>query len=277
MPSIAFIAPPAKRQLHRSATVERNSLAHHFVQGTYKIEGPVAPGFARFPGWIFWGILRISGDWLLDLPRPKGTAMVGTQDSGTRITLLGRLRRDPGDQAAWGEFVEQYGPKIYGWCRKWNLQEADAQDVAQNVLLKLAEKLREFQYDPSLGSFRAWIKTLTHHAWSDFLKSRQRPGLGSGDSHVNDMLQSVAARDDLVQRLEEEFDRELLQEAMARVRLRVAPQTWKAFVLTALEGLSGAEAAEQIPMQPAQVFVAKRRVQKLLQEEIVKLEQNQAA
>jgi RNA polymerase sigma-70 factor (ECF subfamily) len=197
--------------------------------------------------------------------------MVRGHDSGTRITLLGRLRRDPTDQAVWAEFVEHYGGKIYGWCRKWNLQEADAQDVTQNVLLKLADKMRNFSYDPS-RSFRAWLKTLTHHAWSDYLEGRGRPGQGSGDSRVGSLLAGVEARDDLVKHLEEEFDRELLQEAMARVRLRVAPQTWEAFRLTALEGLSGVEAAGRIPMQVAQVFVAKRRVQKMLQQEVARLE-----
>ncbi len=192
-------------------------------------------------------------------------------DSGTRITLLGRLRRDPTNQAIWAEFVEHYGPKIFAWCRKWSLQEADAQDVTQNVLLRLADKMRTFHYDPS-RSFRAWLKTLTHHAWSDFLESRQRPGQGSGDSRVSDMLHSVEARTDLMQHLEAEFDRELLEEAMARVRLRVAPQTWEAFRLTAMDGLSGAEAAARIPMQVAQVFVAKRRVQKMLSAEVAKLE-----
>jgi RNA polymerase sigma-70 factor (ECF subfamily) len=200
--------------------------------------------------------------------------MVRADDSGTRITLLGRLRRDPTNQAAWGEFVEQYGPKIYGWCRTWGLQEADAQDVTQNVLLKLAQRLREFQYDPA-RSFRAWIKTLTHHAWSDFVESRQKAGRGSGDSAVHGLLHSVAARDDLIQQLEAEFDRELLEEAIRRVRLRVAPQTWSAFALTALEGRSGAEAAERIPMQVAQVFIAKRRVRKMLEEEIAKLDRNE--
>src|SRR5271166_3814670 len=200
--------------------------------------------------------------------------MEGAADSGTRITLLGRLRRDPTNEKAWAEFVDHYGAKIYAWCRKWNLQEADAQDVTQNVLLKLARKLSEFTYDPS-RSFRAWLKTLTHHAWSDFLEGRQRPGLGSGDSRDADLLASVAARDDLVRQLEEEFDRELLNEAMLRVRLRVAPQTWQAFTLTALEGLSGAEAAARIPMQVAQVFVAKRRVQKMLQQEVARLDKSE--
>jgi RNA polymerase sigma-70 factor (ECF subfamily) len=197
--------------------------------------------------------------------------MGSIRDSGTRITLLGRLQRDPTNEAAWGEFVDHYGGKIYAWCRHWHLQEADAQDVTQNVLLKLAQKMKEFTYD-ARRSFRAWLKTLTHHAWSDFLRSRQRPGLGSGDSHVEDILNSTEAREDLDKQLEQEFDREVLEEAMLRVRLRVAPQTWQAFRLTALEGLSGAEAAAQIPMQVAQVFVARRRVQKMLQEEIARLE-----
>ena len=197
--------------------------------------------------------------------------MGSMSDSRTRITLLGRLRRDPANEAAWAEFVEQYGRKIYGWCRQWNLQEADAEDVTQNVLVKLAAKMRDFTYDPS-RSFRAWLKTLTNHALSDFQDSRRRHTSGSGDSAVDRLLQNVAAGEDLVKRLEEEFDRELLQEAMQRVRLRVAPQTWQAFWLTALEGLSGAEAAAQIPMAVAQVFVAKRRVQKMLREEVARLE-----
>jgi RNA polymerase sigma-70 factor (ECF subfamily) len=192
-------------------------------------------------------------------------------DSGTRITLLGRLRNDPTNEATWGEFVDHYGPRVYGWCLKWNLQEADAQDVTQNVLLKLAEKMRDFQYDPS-RSFLAWLKTLANHACSDYLESRKRPGLGTGDSNVHRLLQNLEAREDMLIQLEQEFDRELLEEAMHRVRLRVAPQTWRAFCLTALEGLSGAEAAERIPMQVAQVFVAKRRVQKMLRQEIAKLE-----
>jgi DNA-directed RNA polymerase specialized sigma24 family protein len=139
------------------------------------------------------------------------------------------------------------------------------------VLLKLADKLRSFRYDPA-RSFRAWLKTLTHHAWSDYVEARRRPGQGSGDSHVGRLLDNVSARDDLLQPLDEAFDRELLEEAMARVRLRVEPQTWEAFRLTALENMAGADASVRIPMAVAQVYVAKRRVQKMIQEELARLE-----
>ena len=143
----------------------------------------------------------------------------------------------PDDQAAWDRFVEHYGPKIYGWCRQWHLQEADAEDVTQNVLLCLARKLRTFAYDPS-RSFRGSLRTLTEHACSDFFA--ERPGeRASGDSAVLEVLKSAPARADLLARLEEQFDQELMGEALARVRLRVKPQTWEAFRLTATEGLSG--------------------------------------
>jgi len=197
--------------------------------------------------------------------------MAGDPNVPTSPTLLGRLGRVPADQAAWGQFAERYGRKIYGWCRQWGLQEADAEDVTQQVLLKLADTMRTFSYDPS-KSFRAWLKTVTHHAWRDFVESRGRPGGGSGDTRVLELLQTVQARDGLVHELDEEFSRDLLDEAMARVRLLVQPHTWQAFHLLAVEGRSGAEAAERLGMKVATVFVARSKVQKMIQDEVRKLE-----
>jgi RNA polymerase sigma-70 factor (ECF subfamily) len=189
----------------------------------------------------------------------------------TSMNLLSRLRQDPADQEAWARFVERYGPKIYGWCRRWGLQAADTEDVAQDVLLKLAARMRQFVYDPG-GSFRGWLKVLTAHACSDFLEARQRRERGAADSRVVEMLDSVEAREDLAQRLGEAFDEELLQEAMRLVQARVAPHTWEAFRLTTQEGLSGADAAARLQLTVARVYVAKSDVQRMLREEISRLE-----
>jgi RNA polymerase sigma factor (sigma-70 family) len=197
--------------------------------------------------------------------------MSGPSDPQTSPSLLGRLRQAPTDQAAWGEFVDRYGRKIYAWCRQWHLQDADAQDVTQTVLVRLAQRLPTFRYDRS-RSFRGWLRTLTQHAWSDFLKKRERGGRGSGDKQVEAFLESLETRANLLAALEEHFDQELLEEATARVRLRVAPRTWEAFRLTAVEGLPGAEAARRLQMRVATVFKAKSRVQRLLQEIIAELE-----
>jgi RNA polymerase sigma factor (sigma-70 family) len=191
--------------------------------------------------------------------------------SRTSVTLLGRLREDPKDQAAWNDFVARYQPKILEWCQRWRLQECDAQDVTQAVLLKLNGLMSKFVYDRS-RSFRGWLKTLTHHAWRDLVDERKRVGVGSGDSRMGELFGSLEAGDDLVQHLEEEFRRELMDQAMVRVRPRVAPRTWDAFRLTALEGCSGAAVAAQLAMKVARVYVAKSEVKQMIREEIRKLE-----
>lgn len=203
-------------------------------------------------------------------PGGGGNVLADFAESGTRITLLSRLRHDPSDAAAWDEFVEHYGPRIYAWCRRWGAQRTDAEDITQTVLLKLIRKMGDFARDPS-RSFRAWLKTVTHHAWYDCRKGLRRPGQGSGDSVFVRLLDSVEARDDLVRRLEEEYDRQLLEDAMLLVRLRVAPPTWEAFRLTALEQMSGAEVGKRLGMPASQVFVYKFRVQKMLKEEMIRL------
>jgi RNA polymerase sigma factor (sigma-70 family) len=188
----------------------------------------------------------------------------------TRATLLTLLRQDPSDQASWDEFVERYGRHIYRWCRQWKLQDADAEDVTQIILVKLVQKIRAFAYDPS-RSFRGWLKTVAHHAWRDFEGSRHARR-GRADRHVHDLILTLEAREDLAKKLEEAFDLELVEVAKLRVRLRVAPHTWEAFRLIALDGLPVAEVAVRVHLQVAMVYVAKSKVQKMLQEEIGKLE-----
>jgi RNA polymerase sigma factor (sigma-70 family) len=189
----------------------------------------------------------------------------------TCVSLLTQLRQDPSDQAGWDEFVERYGRHIYRWCRQWKLQDADAEDVTQDILVKLTQTLRAFAYDPS-RSFRGWLKTVAHHAWRDFDDHRRRAQRAAGDHQVQALMQTLEAREDLAKKLEQAFDLELLEAAKVRVRLRVAPHTWEAFRLMALEGLPVAEVAARVHIQVAMVYVAKSKVQKMLQEEIGKLE-----
>jgi RNA polymerase sigma-70 factor (ECF subfamily) len=191
-------------------------------------------------------------------------------NSLTSSTLLVRLQHSPSDQDAWNEFVERYGRRIRGWCCQWGLQEADAQDVTQTVLLKLLRAVQTFHYDPQ-QKFRAWLKTVTHHAWQDLVRGRKQIAIG-GDVAIGDPLQSLSARDDLAAWMEGAYEQELLEAALVRVRPRVKEQTWEAFCLTTYEGLSGAEAAERLGIAITSVYKAKSNIQKLLEAEIRYLE-----
>jgi RNA polymerase sigma-70 factor (ECF subfamily) len=189
----------------------------------------------------------------------------------TSATLLMRLAQSPRDETAWTEFVGKYGDQLHRWCRHWGLQDADARDVTQRVLLDLARQLPEFHYDRS-KRFRAWLKTIAHRAWGKYVSALRRPGAGTGGSDVGALLESVEARDDLARRLDKEFDLELLEAAMDVVRGRVKPATWEAFRRLALEHESGEQAAAALSMSVDAVFKARSNVTKLLREEMKTME-----
>lgn len=197
--------------------------------------------------------------------------MAAGAESQTSTTLLRRLRQDPTDPGAWNEFVERYGRMIYRWCRRYRLQEADAEDVTQNVLVILAAQMKKFAYDPT-KSFRGWLKTITYRSWCQFARTRSKPGGGLGGDQNLDQLCSAEAGADFLQLLQQEGDRELLEKAMELVRLRVQPHTWEAFRLLAIEGLSGAEVAEKLQMKAGTAFVARSKVQRMLHEEVKMLD-----
>jgi RNA polymerase sigma factor (sigma-70 family) len=199
--------------------------------------------------------------------RHEGDRMSPFSDSQTSLTLMEKLREQPQNALAWDRFVRRYHPKIYGWCKAWGLQEADAEDVAQDVLAKLTQKMASFRYDQS-RCFRAWLKTITQRVLSDLMANRKR-SLGGLAIPILDIRD---ARADLERRIEEIFNGELLEVAISRVRARVARPTWEAFRLMALEECTGAQASQSLGMPIASVFVAKHRVQKLLKEEIRKLD-----
>ncbi|MGF1579777.1 MAG: RNA polymerase sigma factor [Gemmataceae bacterium] len=197
--------------------------------------------------------------------------MENDSTANTRVSLLKRLRDQPEDHSAWDEFVDRYAPQLYAWCRQWRLQDADAQDITQNVLVKLAEKMRSFEYDAT-GSFRAWLKTVTRNAWNDFVKSQQRAVQGAGHQEVEELLGNVEASEHLVSHLESLFDLEVLELASSRVQARVDVQSWEAFRLTAREHVSSTQVAGRLNMTVSAVYKAKSRLLQMIREEVEKME-----
>ena len=195
--------------------------------------------------------------------------MPKSPDKDTSLTLMLRVQQNPADPQAWDEFAQRYQPIIRAWCLRWGAQPSDADDVAQQVLLKLLGAMKKYRYDPTPG-FRGWLKTVTHNAWLDFVASRRRTP-GQDPQRLASVADSSDAFADLEQQMQQAFERELLELAMRRVEPRVKPNTWEAFRLTSLENLSGVEAAERLQMQVSHVFVAKHRVMKLLEQEVRKL------
>ena len=192
-------------------------------------------------------------------------------DFRTSATLLGRLRSSPQDQGAWTEFQKRYGDMILGWCRRWGLQPTDADDLTQDVMMALSRQMPSFDYDSTLR-FRGWLKTIARRAWCDFLEKKRKLVMGSGDTAIMQLIDSQEIQDDFAKQIEDEWMRELMTEAMKRVQKRVQPHTWEVFRLVTHDGLSGADVAARLDMKVGAVWVAKSKVQKMIHNEIRRLE-----
>jgi RNA polymerase sigma factor (sigma-70 family) len=188
----------------------------------------------------------------------------------TSVTLLGRLSEFPPNQNAWKDFVAIYGFHLIQWCKRYGLQNADAEDVTQLTLLRLSRVMRNFDYNPQ-QSFRAWLRTVAHHVWQDFTKSKKNTILKNANSQQ--LLFTLEAEQDFTLSLESAYEEEMLKNSLDSVRLRVLPQTWEAFRLTTIDQIPSQEAAERLGVNLSTIYKAKSNVLKLLQEEMRHLEE----
>ena len=190
----------------------------------------------------------------------------------TRASLLIRVR-DPADQAAWHEFVEIYRPIILRLARQKGMQEADADDVAQQVLVAVAKAAQRQKHDPKRAKFRTWLGRVAHNAILNAL-SRGRPDRGSGDSALLAVLsqhESHSGPDSDLLRLE--YRREVFRWAARQVRKEFHRATWDAFWLTAVEGRPVEVVAEQLGKNRGAIYAARSRVMRRIQEKVTEYEQ----
>ena len=182
----------------------------------------------------------------------------------TRASLIVRLR-DAADQAAWGEFVEIYRPVVYRLARRKGLQDADADDLAQQVLAAVASAVRRWQPDSARGRFRAWLSRIAHNRIINAL-TRRAPDRAVGGEPATDLLAANDGPDSALLRME--YRREVFQWAARQVRGEFRPDTWQAFWQTAVEGRPIAVVAAGLGKGPGAIYTSRGRVMQRLREKI---------
>lgn len=184
----------------------------------------------------------------------------------TRVSLLVRLR-DGSNQDAWHEFMRLYGPVVYGFARQRGLQDADAADLMQDVMRSVSSSIGRLDYDRKQGTFRGWLFTITRNKVFNFFAARRNRPQSSGDSATNQLLASHPDPGEGAETWEIEYQRRIASLAMNRIKAEFQENTWQAFQLTAVEGVSAADAAARVGISPGAVYVAKSRVLARLKQE----------
>jgi RNA polymerase sigma-70 factor (ECF subfamily) len=184
--------------------------------------------------------------------------------------LLVRIR-DRDDRAAWGQFADIYTPLLLRFARRHGLQEADANDLVQEVLKAVTTAAERLEYDPRRGSFRGWLYAVARSKLSNLLAARARQAVGSGDTAVQGLLEQQPAPADDSAEWDADYERRLFAWAAEQVRADFQDRTWQAFWQTAVEGKPAAEVGEALGLSVGAVYVAKSRVMARLKEQVQEL------
>ena len=192
----------------------------------------------------------------------------------TQISLLDRVR-GMNSGMAWPEFVALYEPLIFRYCRRRGLQEADAQDVTQNVFCRLKQALPNFEYDRTKGRFRGWLGTIAFREIRHYKKRAAAAGRGVGGEQSDEALMRFTGEQE--SEWVEVFNAHVLRTSLERVRSQFDAETWEVFELIWLRDVSPAEVAAQKDRKPAWVYKAKFRVLQRLRQEVAYLAEDAAA
>lgn len=173
----------------------------------------------------------------------------------TRITLLQRLQ-DQQDATAWVEFCAIYERAIFRIAQKYGLQDADAREVSQDVLLTISRRIKDFDLQRD-GRFRSWLSTVARNATIDLLRKNRH--LACGDSQLQKSLQEIQSATDESALFDLEAKREQFRWAADQVRVSVTESTWSAFWMTAVRGQPAEEVAASLGITVGAVYVARCR------------------
>jgi RNA polymerase sigma-70 factor (ECF subfamily) len=194
-------------------------------------------------------------------PRPE------SDHHATPLSLLERLRAH--DPAAWQRLVGLYRPLVLAWGARAGLNDADAEDVAQEVFVAAAAHLDSFRRDRPGDTFRGWLRAVTRNHILQLFRRNQGRAHAAGGSDAWRHLQEVAdplpepGVDD-----ESEEVGQLYLRALELVRGEFAEHVWQAFWRTAIEDREPALVAEELGMTPNNLRQAKSRVLRRLRQEV---------
>jgi RNA polymerase sigma factor (sigma-70 family) len=196
----------------------------------------------------------------------------------TRATLIQRLK-DWQDQSSWQDFFDTYWKLIYGVALKGGLTASEAQDVVQETMISVAKHMPTFKYDPAIGSFKTWLLNMTRWRITDQL--RKRGPFVAGQPATEDAATGTRTVDKVIDPASQELDalwdaeweKNLLDAAMAKVKRRLDPQKFQIFDLYVNKGWAPEKVAAAFGISVDQVYLAKHRTTELIKEEVKKLEQ----
>lgn len=171
--------------------------------------------------------------------------------TATRSSLLGRVR-DPADVHGWREFDGLYRPLLVDYARARGLPTVEAEEVAQECMVAIAQVMHRFQKQ---RSFRGWLRGMVRRKVADHIGRRRKTQ--RADTELLADLPDEREPDEVWQ---ESWNRAHVHWCLDHLRGEFAPHTLRAFVMYVLQEMPVEEIGRSLHMTPNQIYVAKSRV-----------------
>lgn len=195
----------------------------------------------------------------------------------TRASLLGRLKNWE-DNESWRNFFDTYWKLIYSFAIQRGLSHEEAQEVVQETVLAVAKNIGRFHYDPQVCAFKTWLLGVTRSKIANMFARRARqpaaaslpPDDSNSTGAVNRIPDEQAGQWDAA--WDEEWQKNLMDAAISRVKRRVSIEQYQMFDLFVLKQWPASDVAKTLGVTIGHVYVAKHRISKLVRQEVAALE-----
>lgn len=195
----------------------------------------------------------------------------------TRATLLNSLK-DWQNHASWQEFFDTYWPLIFGMATKHGLKRGEAEDVVQDVMVTIAHQMPDFNYDPTKGSFKAWLLNLTQWRILDQLRKREKSGavtrLADEQTNVREKLmgKTPQIQPELEKLWDLEWEKQLLEAATTKARRKLDPQQYQIFDLVVNREWPPEKVSKMLDVSMNAIYVCRHRVAEAIKLEFERLQ-----
>ena len=179
----------------------------------------------------------------------------------TSKTLLDKIAS--GDEISWNDFYEKYSPIVKALAKFKGLDAAAADDVCQQVMLQFFKQSKTFKFDPDIARFRTYFGRIVRGRIIDYYRKKHETPV--------EELEAISVDAETDHIFMDEWRKLVLQEAQAELKNRVAPETYQAYELFAVQGRPAEKVAEYLDCTPNQVYQAKKRCFKMMKEILLKM------
>ncbi|TWT94145.1 RNA polymerase sigma factor SigD [Neorhodopirellula pilleata] len=175
------------------------------------------------------------------------------------------------DDETWMRFLQVYGPLVYEWIGRAEVNPSAVDDIAQDIFTAVATSFNNYQHDAKRsGSLRRWMWGIAKNKIADWQrKDAQQVKAGGGLSFFRliNQLPDVPFEDS-DPGSQHKTRMQLAARALAILQTDFAPPTWQAFWRSVIDGEKTSEIAESLNMTAVAVRQSRFRVLRRLREEL---------